>query len=95
MPFAGEAKSETNGTAGGKVEWAVWWPADEEGFVRSYCNTVPTPEGGTRARTLTLGGELDKTLDYVNEQVYGFESGKPAWMCGSNEAPKEPFKFMC
>ena len=33
--------------AGGKVEWAVWWPNDEEGFVRSYCNTVPTSEGGT------------------------------------------------
>jgi topoisomerase IV subunit B len=47
QPFAGEAKSENNGTAGGKVEWAVWWPNDEEGFVRSYCNTVPTSEGGT------------------------------------------------
>jgi topoisomerase-4 subunit B len=46
-PFAGEAKSESNGSAGGKVEWAVWWPNDEEGFVRSYCNTVPTAEGGT------------------------------------------------
>ena len=47
QPFAGEARSESNGTAGGKVEWAVWWPTDEEGFVRSYCNTVPTAEGGT------------------------------------------------
>jgi topoisomerase-4 subunit B len=47
QPFAGEAKTETNGTQGGKVEWAVWWPTDEEGFVRSYCNTVPTVEGGT------------------------------------------------
>ena len=47
QPFAGEAKSESNGTTGGKVEWAVWWPGDEEGFVRSYCNTVPTAEGGT------------------------------------------------
>jgi len=47
QPFAGEARSETNGTTGGKVEWAVWWPGDEEGFVRSYCNTVPTAEGGT------------------------------------------------
>jgi len=46
-PFAGEAKSDSNGSAGGKVEWAVWWPTDEEGFVRSYCNTVPTAEGGT------------------------------------------------
>src|SRR5712664_3326999 len=47
QPFAGEATSETNGSTGGKVEWVVWWPADEEGFVRSYCNTVPTAEGGT------------------------------------------------
>ncbi len=47
QPFAGEAKSESNGTQGGKVEWAVWWPNDEEGFVRSYCNTVPTSDGGT------------------------------------------------
>jgi len=47
QPFAGEARSESNGAAGGKVEWAVWWPGDEEGFVRSYCNTVPTAEGGT------------------------------------------------
>ena len=47
QPFAGEAKSETNGSQGGTVEWAVWWPADEEGFVRSYCNTVPTSDGGT------------------------------------------------
>jgi topoisomerase-4 subunit B len=47
QPFAGEARSEGNGTASGKVEWAVWWPNDEEGFVRSYCNTVPTIEGGT------------------------------------------------
>ena len=46
-PFAGEAKSDSNGSAGGKVEWAVWWPNDEEGFARSYCNTVPTIEGGT------------------------------------------------
>ncbi len=46
-PFAGEAKSDGNGSIKGKVEWAVWWPNDEEGFVRSYCNTVPTIEGGT------------------------------------------------
>jgi topoisomerase-4 subunit B len=32
----------------GSVEWAVAWPEDEEnGFCHSYCNTIPTPEGGT------------------------------------------------
>ncbi len=31
----------------GSVEWAVVWVGDEDGFVNSYCNTVPTPEGGT------------------------------------------------
>jgi topoisomerase-4 subunit B len=31
----------------GKVEWAVAWPLDGEGFIHSYCNTVPTPQGGT------------------------------------------------
>ena len=31
----------------GKVEWAIAWPADGEGFCHSYCNTVPTPQGGT------------------------------------------------
>ncbi len=30
----------------GAVEWAVTWYAGD-GFVNSYCNTVPTPEGGT------------------------------------------------
>src|SRR5918993_2622275 len=30
----------------GSVEWALaWFPG--EGFVRSYCNTIPTPEGGS------------------------------------------------
>jgi topoisomerase IV subunit B len=33
---------------GGSVEWAVAWPeAEEDGFCHSYCNTIPTPEGGT------------------------------------------------
>src|SRR5579864_8058761 len=33
---------------GGSVEWAAVWPEDEEdGICHSYCNTIPTPEGGT------------------------------------------------
>ncbi len=31
----------------GSVEWAVAWVSDEDGFCRSYCNTIPTGEGGT------------------------------------------------
>ena len=31
----------------GKVEWAIAWPLDGQGFCHSYCNTIPTPQGGT------------------------------------------------
>ena len=31
----------------GSLEWAVAWLADADGFSSSYCNTIPTPEGGT------------------------------------------------
>ncbi len=33
--------------AHGTVEWAVAWVADADGFVSSYCNTIPTGDGGT------------------------------------------------
>ncbi|RFC66286.1 DNA topoisomerase IV subunit B [Fulvimarina endophytica] len=35
----------------GAVEWAVAWTADD-GSIRSYCNTIPTPEGGTHENGL-------------------------------------------
>jgi topoisomerase IV subunit B len=31
----------------GAVQWAVAWTADADGFLNSYCNTIPTPDGGT------------------------------------------------
>jgi topoisomerase-4 subunit B len=31
----------------GSVEWAVAWPMWGEGATSYYCNTVPTPDGGT------------------------------------------------
>ncbi|MCP5391290.1 MAG: DNA topoisomerase IV subunit B [Sphingomonadaceae bacterium] len=31
----------------GRVEWAVAWPLWSEGSTSWYCNTVPTPDGGT------------------------------------------------
>ena len=43
-PFAGQGA--LNGDSG-RVEWAVAWPEDEDGFVASHCNTVPTSQGGS------------------------------------------------
>lgn len=43
-PFSGEADLDNDE---GKVEWAITWPEDENGFCHSYCNTVITPFGGT------------------------------------------------
>jgi topoisomerase-4 subunit B len=33
--------------AHGAVQWAAAWSADADGFLNSYCNTIPTPDGGT------------------------------------------------
>jgi topoisomerase-4 subunit B len=36
----------------GSVEWAIAWFAGDDGFVSSYCNTIPTIEGGTHEQGL-------------------------------------------
>jgi topoisomerase-4 subunit B len=48
-PFAGtvEFKERFGPDKVGKVEWAINWTPARDGFISSYCNTVPTPEGGT------------------------------------------------
>jgi topoisomerase-4 subunit B len=51
----------------GSVEWAVCWVADEDGFLNSYCNTIPTPEGGTHENGLR--GALSKGLRDFGERV--------------------------
>jgi topoisomerase-4 subunit B len=38
----------------GSLEWAVTWLAHDDGFVHSYCNTIPTPDGGTHESGLRL-----------------------------------------
>jgi topoisomerase-4 subunit B len=46
----------------GAVQWAVAWTADADGFLNSYCNTIPTPDGGTHEsglRTALLRGLKD------------------------------------
>ena len=38
----------------GSVEWAVAWLPDDDGFVHSYCNTIPTADGGTHEAGLRI-----------------------------------------
>jgi len=45
--FAGTVDFNQKFGVPGKVEWAVNWTPSRDGFIQSYCNTVPTPEGGT------------------------------------------------
>jgi topoisomerase-4 subunit B len=46
-PFAGVVGFEEKFGLPGKVEWAINWTPSRDGFIQSYCNTIPTPEGGT------------------------------------------------
>jgi len=46
-PFAGRVSFEEKFGVPGSVEWAINWTPARDGFLHSYCNTVPTPEGGT------------------------------------------------
>ncbi len=47
--FSGALKLPENA---GQLEFAVAWPEDGEGFIHSYCNTIPTPQGGTHEQGL-------------------------------------------
>ncbi|MEZ5933530.1 MAG: DNA topoisomerase IV subunit B [Alphaproteobacteria bacterium] len=49
VAFAGQAPLE-NGRS--RVEWAIAWPEDEEPYSGFYCNTVPTPQGGSHEQAL-------------------------------------------
>ncbi|KAF0676600.1 DNA topoisomerase IV subunit B [Profundibacterium mesophilum] len=46
-PFAGKVSFQEKFSTPGSVEWAINWTPSRDGFIQSYCNTVPTPEGGT------------------------------------------------
>ncbi|MBL6959280.1 MAG: DNA topoisomerase IV subunit B [Rhodospirillales bacterium] len=58
----------------GKVEWAVAWPYDEEAFFNSYCNTVPTPQGGTHESGLRSA--LNKGLRAYGELTNNKQASK-------------------
>ncbi|EDP63661.1 Type IIA topoisomerase, B subunit [alpha proteobacterium BAL199] len=56
-PFTGDVAAPDGQ---GRVEWAATWPDDQDdGFLHAYCNTIPTPQGGTHEaglRTALLRG---------------------------------------
>jgi len=78
-PFAGEAKLPDDQ---GRLEWAIAWPADGEGFLNSYCNTVPTPEGGTHEAGLRSG--LTRSLKAYGELTGNRKAAQitPEDVCG-------------
>lgn len=47
--FSGQAEFADDA---GRIEFAIAWPQAGEGFTHSYCNTVPTPQGGTHEQGL-------------------------------------------
>jgi topoisomerase-4 subunit B len=58
-PFVGEAFLADKM---GRVEWAIHWTNAIDGFANSFCNTVPTPQGGTHEngfRAAVLKGVKD------------------------------------
>ena len=49
QPFAG---TQDFAEEQGRVEWAIAWPLFSDGSTSWYCNTVPTPDGGTHEQGL-------------------------------------------
>ena len=68
-PFAGRINlpNGKQGGDGGRIEWAIAWPEAGEGFINSYCNTVPTPQGGTHEAGLRAA--LTKGLRTYGELI--------------------------
>ena len=50
VPFTGS--QDFPGSEQGRVEWAVAWPLWSDGAYSYYCNTIPTPDGGTHEQGL-------------------------------------------
>jgi len=58
----------------GRCEFAIAWTEEEEdGFLTSYCNTIPTPEGGTHVQGLrsALSKGLKSYADLINNKKAG------------------------
>jgi topoisomerase IV subunit B len=82
-PFAGEAEFPERA---GRCEWALTWLEQGEGFLSTYANTIPTPQGGTHeaglraalVKGLRAYGELKKEKRAANltaEDLFGGMAG--------------------
>jgi topoisomerase-4 subunit B len=83
QPFTGrqDFPADPSGQHQGSAEWAVAWPLYSDGSESYYCNTIPTPDGGTHEAglraALTKGirafGELvgnKKAKDITADDVF-------------------------
>jgi topoisomerase-4 subunit B len=83
VPWAGEV---TFPNGAGRAEWAATWLEGGEGFLNTYANTIPTPQGGTHesgfrsalVKGLRAYGELRKEKRANNvtaEDLFGGLAG--------------------
>jgi topoisomerase-4 subunit B len=83
LPYAGEAPFPDRA---GRVEWALTWLEQGDGFLSTYANTIPTPQGGTHeagmraalVKGLRAYGELKKERRAANvtaEDLFGGMAG--------------------
>ncbi len=81
--FVGQADFSNNT---GRVEWALAWPRQGSPTFLSYCNTIPTPDGGTHEtglrsallRGIRAYGELvgnKRSANILGEDILGCCSG--------------------
>ncbi len=63
-PFSGLGRLDSQSE---KVEWAITWLTRGEGFFTSYCNTIPTPLGGTHENGFRQG--VTKALRQYGEMT--------------------------
>lgn len=68
QPFTGSQEfAPVDGVPQGRVEWAIAWPLYSDGATSWYCNTVPTPDGGTHEQGLRMA--LTRALRAFGELV--------------------------
>ncbi|WP_149536857.1 DNA topoisomerase IV subunit B [Siccirubricoccus phaeus] len=87
-PYTGEASFAENaqGEKWGRCEWALAWLEQGDGFLSTYANTIPTPQGGTHeaglraalVKGLRAYGELKKekrAASVTAEDLFGGMAG--------------------